>query len=697
MTIELPRYRRAIGGAAPPAAPRVAGGAADPMGEFGVALAGLGERMAAIGAARTRARHQTQEMEARGRADLSLAELAAAEERAADFAGAPARFVAQANRVRDDLAGGIEDEDRRRAFVLDTDRAIALKRIRLDGGAFKREIDAGRAVVAERQRQTARAAAEAASPAERQEVLAGFVAELGHAERAQLISAQERVAREAALFSEVEELDALRLIGGDDAALAQAAGLLGRPKAFPHLDPLKKERLHRQAVAEQGRRGREAEAGQAVARAALADRTRDHLASLRETGQGVDGVSVEAVAGLLGETAARRFAADEDLARRTHDTVSALRWAAPAEAVAALDALKPAPGTEGYAEASAAHGQAVGAYRRLHKAFEQDPAGYVAAMPGVVDIATSHAAQRRLGVAPGAEWTLPKAEAEGRVARLLAAKGEAKADAIQALAEAHSADWPLVHRDLVRAGLPEDYQILATTDHPVARRALAEALATPKGDLEKAAGAEAQAVRETVAAELEEMLRSFGLAPNGVAIGQRYQDAATRLAWRYVAAGAEAEDAARRAAGELLLDKYDLVPQEGGVVARAPKGRGGEAAAYADHLLRGLRPEELADIGGGAGLTPENRRESARAAARRGVWVTNAADDGWLLLDEIRQPVLRADGSPVAFRFADLDAAPPAERGLSVETNPALRRAEEIRMWQKRRWADELRLIEGEP
>ncbi len=125
-------------------------------------------------------------------------------------------------------------------------------------------------------------------------------------------------------------------------------------------------------------------------------------------------------------------------------------------------------------------------------------------------------------------------------------------------------------------------------------------------------------------------------------------------------------DAARKAAEEIAVGKYDFVPQDGGLQVRAPKGEGDRTAAYARHVLDTLNASDLPDMGGNMRLSPDDRRDILLSSIRRGVWVNNERDDGWMLVDVRHRPVQRADGRRVEFRFSDVKPVPVDQLGRNL-------------------------------
>lgn len=406
-------------------------------------------------------------------------------------------------------------------------------------------------------------------------------------------------------------------------------------------------------------------------RAELRLQLEDEIASIRETGRGI-GVSRESVKAAFGDQAPRilKTLDDEAAFYRAKSTVSLNTPEEDAALVARLT-----PQGDGFKVEAERRDMVVKAIEDKRKALAQDPAGYaVAASPDVQkalaaagdDPAAIRRAQAligetqaRLGVPEHLRRALPNGQAKALAQRITGVAPEQAANLLQGTAELYGDAWPAVYRDLVRADLPPTYRVLAETDDPVARKELATALQseqTEKGALRRGlANADAQAIDESLMEELADFRLSLAASPDGAVAADRYLSSAKLLAYRYAGTGLSASEAAKRAANDLVNKKYAFV-QDDRHNARVPPALEDNARETAARILSGLKASDLPDPGGAPDLTPERRREIALSAIKRGTWVTNETDDGWLLLDVNGQPVNRADGARVQFRF--MDAAP---------------------------------------
>jgi hypothetical protein len=94
--------------------------------------------------------------------------------------------------------------------------------------------------------------------------------------------------------------------------------------------------------------------GKAVARSEIRDSTADHLASLRETGVGMPGLS-ERAKKILEPKDFAEFQRSEKTAKDVYGAVQQLKFATPEQARTVLDGLKPKPGQAGFANQQRAY------------------------------------------------------------------------------------------------------------------------------------------------------------------------------------------------------------------------------------------------------------------------------------------------------------------------------------------------------
>lgn len=412
----------------------------------------------------------------------------------------------------------------------------------------------------------------------------------------------------------------------------------------------------------------------------------DEIASIRETGAGI-GLSPGRIKAAFPEQADRilKTIGEEKTFFQARSTVA---MNSPEEDARLLASIQPSG--EGFKVEAERRDVVLKALDQKYRAIAQDPAGYAfnaskdlqkafkeaetnpQSMPRA--LALLDETQARLGVPEHLRSVLSDAEAKSNVQTLTMASAENAADAIQMMSDRYGAYWPRAYRDLVQAKLPSSYRVLATVDNPVARKALGEALRTEaqqKGSLRTGVGEDAKDIDENVTSSLGEFRSTLAYAPDGSMIAGDVDEAAKLLAYRYRATMSPS-DAAKRAVDD-LVGKYSFI-QDSQHNARVPKEMAREAEDTADRLLSTLTATDLRDPGGNADLSTERRQAIMLSAAKRGIWITNETDDGWLRLDVNQQPVLRLDGSRLEFKFNE------AARTTKVApdnptTDPARRKA----------------------
>lgn len=360
------------------------------------------------------------------------------------------------------------------------------------------------------------------------------------------------------------------------------------------------------------------------------------------------------------------------IARRGYEYDRQLALATPAEVTQMLADLKPA-GTIGFEARQRAYEQFQQAVVKRGRAIETDPAAYVLSQSPALQEAWTQAdrnpaavrravslsleLQAQLGVPEAARRVLPEKAAEGIVAQLQAVPPEKMADAMQEMGARYGDTWPRVYADLVRSKLPTEYTVLAGMSDPASRKLLAEAFQTEakeRGALQRLAGEDGKDVEIRVRKELAPLSNSLRAAPDGAAIVDRHATAAELLAYRYMQGGMSASDAARKAAGAVVLDRYTWM-DGGGMAARIPKSASTDVPNQAATIRQTLKADDL-DVPParpGEILTDAQRADAYLQSTKRdGVWVTGPTDDRLILLDAARQPVRSKSGQPIEILFS---------------------------------------------
>lgn len=451
---------------------------------------------------------------------------------------------------------------------------------------------------------------------------------------------------------------------------ATAVKKLSDPAQYPMLDPILRERLLYQA---QNRAGSQAAVNAGQVRQAF----EDNLASLERTGEPAVALSPAAIRAAYPDQADQML---DQLRRAGQLNAAVNRIALTSPQEDAQIAASWQPRGSGYAAQARDQDVIYRAIDQKNRALTQDPAGYVlnaapdirsafatadrnpAAIPAAVK--ALDAAYDRLGVPEDNRRVLPYDQASRLVSQITAAPPDQAATTMQQLAGQYGPEWPRVFGDLASAKLPQGYQVIAAVDDGGARTDLVEAMrAGPKALKSMVAPEDDKAVTQGIPDTMAPFLHTLALAPNGAQLGEAWKNAAEVLSLRYVSQGMAPKDAMTRAVNGLVASKWDIA-DGAGYNARAPRGSLATVEGIAEGTLSNLKPGDVwvpPQAPGGVPLTDQQRAEAyLRDGVKAGsLWVTNPQDDGWMLLDSTRRPVLRPDGrTPVGFKFQDaLDVA----------------------------------------
>jgi hypothetical protein len=402
--------------------------------------------------------------------------------------------------------------------------------------------------------------------------------------------------------------------------------------------------------------------------------------------------------------------ADIDQAKQLGQAANGVQFAAPAEIQAKLAQLKAnvdhsAP--DGFIDNQALLQTYQKAVEARQKALADDSATYVGASPVVQaaykainqndpkSVETYGMAmlgeQARLGVAPADQRLLSVGQANAAVAKLVSADpGSQDVGAmLQKITGAYGRFGNVALGDMVKAGLPAPYQTLAAmTPEPGQPDTQAPARSTFQGIMKDAATAGGMGKYQKVIedqhpadvklinAGLPDTMKYFEattrLNDGGQALYDNVFQSVKTMAYGLVARqGLDGTTALDKAYQQIIGDKYDI---SGTLIA--PKDKMDDVQAATSNVLRGLKPSDLADIGGNTALTPEQREGIALDAARRGTWVPNHDSSGLVLMGNRGDrfvPVRMKDGSPVQVLFDHLDqmAKPSAPATPTTEASAA--------------------------
>lgn len=326
------------------------------------------------------------------------------------------------------------------------------------------------------------------------------------------------------------------------------------------------------------------------------------------------------------------------------------------------------------------------------KAIEADPAGFVSQAPEIQQafaaiqssipangtdqekedaartategaIAASMALQSRLGVLAPNLRAIDNQTAANRVDAITAAQpGDADIGTkLDQMARSYGRFWPNAFGDMVRAGLPAPYQVLASMDRPdqaAARGDLQRALqvVAEKGGAQKLKEAAPPAAVQQIDQNIDERLSDFRQTvrwnEGGVKLFDTLRDATKELAYFYASQGTDGGAALEKAYQGVLGQKYDF---NGSI--RAPKGQLPVIDQATQFIQQNLKPAELAALPGNPDLTPAERQDVYVQAARNGNWIPNEDDSGLVLMARFRNgamlPVKHVDGSRIELKFND--------------------------------------------
>ena len=376
--------------------------------------------------------------------------------------------------------------------------------------------------------------------------------------------------------------------------------------------------------------------------------------------------------------------------------------------------------------------QAIGAsfaeaVRARGEALRQDPAQYVQADPAVRAAAEAQraapndpaamtayanatlAAQARLGVAEQDRRILSAPNAAGLAAQIARADPGAQEGAmgtqLNGLRRLYGEQWPRVFGELVRNGLPAEFQVLANIPSEAARADYQRALygMRQRGGIQQYTQAVPDRERQAIDRDIDTRLEAFR---SSVFAGQQigasdvfaiYRDGVRLLSMYYALNGMDGATAVRTATDRILNDKYEFsgtarVPRtlnDGTVVGMSNAQRAIRVT------MQGMRADDLvAPESRDPALTEDVRRQNMYSVAQRGVWVPNADDSGLVLMGQweggARIPVRRRDGSIYELRFQDMpqvgaggvNAPMPGTQG-GRGGNPGQRAVQRIEGWDE--------------
>lgn len=268
--------------------------------------------------------------------------------------------------------------------------------------------------------------------------------------------------------------------------------------------------------------------------------------------------------------------------------------------------------------------------------------------------------QTRLGIAADKVRIVPQAYIDQLSGRLnnpaLNGGSLAIVQGIEAEAKLWGTHWPEVYRQMAKNVQPV-VRVIGSGVKPDAAQALADLSSVTLPQILKDQDTEKNGqIKKDVLDAFKPLAGSMGGQEGAISVFNDFREQAEKLAAKYVIGGMTSADAATKAFDDLVGFKYTF--QEG---YRVPKEPGIDptqvmAGALAVKTLigdgKGYQPAAARDTLGG--LSPEYlARETARAYARDGKWVT-APDEKGLMLTYNDRAVRMADGAPLIVSWREL-------------------------------------------
>lgn len=280
--------------------------------------------------------------------------------------------------------------------------------------------------------------------------------------------------------------------------------------------------------------------------------------------------------------------------------------------------------------------------------------------------ATVQAAQDAAGVPKNQQSLMPASVASSIVNSVLSQPPAARAGAITKMATDYGQYYPQIIGDLVKAGLPTQYETLAAVSSAPVRIALADAIGQGGEKIKGAIGQSSAKIiddylnSDLYKGSLSDLAKTMSHLP-GASQKMDGISSSIRMAAYRMALDGDPSTAIKTAIASVTTDKYDFMDDGGW---RAPKGQGNMIETGANGLLANLDPHALAPLSNPAKVpyTDDELRQAALTVAQNGRWVTNARENGLLRLDVNGNPIMRADGTPLEIPFTDAVAWRPASR-----------------------------------
>jgi hypothetical protein len=264
----------------------------------------------------------------------------------------------------------------------------------------------------------------------------------------------------------------------------------------------------------------------------------------------------------------------------------------------------------------------------------------------------------QLGIPQAQRSLLPKADAAGIVSSVASAPSPQRAGMISQMQQQYGPLYSRALGDLVKAGLPRQYEVLTALPDPTSRQMLAQAIGVGRQALEKALPKTNVDQIETAvrgSSAMQSLTHSLASSGAGAKVGSDYADSVTMLALQN--GQSMTPSAAANAAVQAVTGRYNFWAN-GSYVARLPATNAGAIKSAASSVIASLKPTDLAPLSApaspGVAVSKSEIANVTLKNALRGSWVTNENDTGLVLMGEAGNPVMRANGSRVEYSFKQL-------------------------------------------
>ena len=456
--------------------------------------------------------------------------------------------------------------------------------------------------------------------------------------------------------------------GAATAFIKEHAPALGAKRVLSLQSAIKTEQ--RRQAAEARAAAREARIN---ARLDLEQRTQDAVSSWKNGAHYDNPPSREDFTAVYGEKRGDLIWREMEGKRQLGQDLQDLRTMTPDEQAAFLEARKPVEG-EGYAGRAENFQQLKIALAQDAKQREDDPAAYLAAFaPNVAEARQSmfkqmtpenvdayartlQSAQQARGISPRPDAPLPllpETDVRKIAAKIAAAPDKEKE--LNRYREVFGRHWPALERQLSTGEkLPPDIAIVSAgmTGRPA--RLLLDAASAKDftGAAKKTFGPDYKTMQTAVASELKDFVKTVIAQEGGANLAPKIQASTEKLATQYMYIdGMSAADAARKAAAEVVTERYTLKG-----TYRVPKTVN---ADLVDLGFQRMREYVAADaknlhLPNMPGLTGDHAASRyAHQILRYGQLITNGDESGGVLFVH-GIPVRRADGSLVRMTWEEL-------------------------------------------